>query len=259
MSTSHTAETLSIEGPDATAFAQSQFSSNLAALPPGRWQFSAWLDAQGRVRNLFHLARLDQQHLLLLLRGGKAQAMADALQRYVFRSRVRLTPATGRLGCAAALPLFETDRDGAGIRLGCDDHSLEINTASGDDAWCLPQLRRGWAWLPDAAMDALLPPALSLYRLQAIALDKGCYPGQEIVARLHYRGGHKRHLHRVLLAPAAGDATPALDDTQAVHWLQRAAHDGQVETLVVMPDSLADRLTRLPGDARPRIVESWPD
>ncbi len=85
------AETLLLEGPDAGAFAHAQFSSKVDGLAVGRWQFSAWLDAKGRVRALFHLARLEPQRYLLLLRGGDAAAMVEALQRFVFRSRVRLT------------------------------------------------------------------------------------------------------------------------------------------------------------------------
>src|SRR5690242_7368892 len=90
MPSTYPAELVALEGPDAIAFAQSQFSSNLASLADGCWQFSAWLDAQGRVRALFHLIRLNGQRLQLLLRGGQAQALAGELQRYVFRAKVRV-------------------------------------------------------------------------------------------------------------------------------------------------------------------------
>lgn len=201
MSTSSHAETLLLEGPDALAFAHAQFSSNVQALAVGTWQFSAWLSAQGRVRALFHLARLDEQRLLLLLRGGEAAALGEALRRYVFRSRLALQASPWRaLATGAALPLHAAHVEANGVALGCDTHSLRF-TAGGesDTAWQPLQLQLGWPWLPASALDALLPPALSLYRLQAVAIDKGCYPGQEIVARLHWRGGHKRHLCNVHL------------------------------------------------------------
>jgi len=60
----------------------------------------------------------------------------------------------------------------------------------------LDDIRRGWPTLPDGQPE-FLPPALGLERLGAMAFDKGCYPGQEIAARLHYRGGHKWHLCRL--------------------------------------------------------------
>lgn len=199
------AHSLLIEGSDAIAFAQSQFTGNVLALATGQWQFNAWLNAQGRVRALFHLARLDDQRLLLLLRGGETSAFIEALRRYVFRSRITLTPAPWRtLATDAALPLHELRSESTQLRLGCGTHSLRLGMqGDGDDDWRAPQWQLGWPWLPPAQLEALLPASLSLHRLQAVALDKGCYPGQEIVARMHWRGGNKRHLCRVQLAREA--------------------------------------------------------
>lgn len=200
MPAKYQAETLLLEGPDAIAFAQSQFSSDVTGLAVGRWQFSAWLDAQGRVRALFHLARLNDQSLLLVLRGGHAEALADGLRRFVFRSKVKVAPLPTRaVGSSNAMEMFtvvQTDHD---VVLGFGTHAWTIGKRE-DDAWRAEQIRLGWPWLPDEALDSLLPPALSLERLQAVAFDKGCYPGQEITARLHFRGGHKRHMHSVVLS-----------------------------------------------------------
>lgn len=247
MTSSRTAHTLLIEGPDAIAFAQSQFSNNLATLPDGQWQFSTWLDAQGRVRALFHLARLDGERLLLLLRGGNADELAGALQRFVFRAKLRLTPSSAAvLGDGPAQPLHEVRRDGDVVSLGCGDHALLFgNGVRGGDDWRVPQLRAGWAWLPADVAGTWLPPALSLYRLRAVALDKGCYPGQEIVARLHYRGGHKRHLHRVTLPQAVADgATLHVGDRDTVQLLQVVPYEQGAEALAVIPDELAGHASR---------------
>lgn len=247
MSTSLRAETLLIEGPDALAFAQTQFSSNVQPLAVGAWQFSTWLSAQGRVRALFHLARLDEQSLLLLLRGGEATALGEALQRYVFRSRLTLQTSPWRaLATGDLLPLHAVRIETDGIALGCDSHSLRL-TAGGesDAAWQLPQLRLGWPWLPASTLDTLLPPALSLHRLQAVAIDKGCYPGQEIVARLHWRGGHKRHLCSVRLTRSA---TPG-------SILHRDGNDIGVLLVVVDNGNDIDALAVLNDDITPNIAE----
>ncbi|HEY8682741.1 MAG TPA: folate-binding protein, partial [Rhodanobacter sp.] len=202
MPTLHPAETLLIEGPDAIAFAHAQFSSKVNSLAIGDWQFSAWLDPQGRVRALFHLARIDADRLLLLLRGGNAAAMAEALRRYVFRSKLTLTALPSRnLASGPAHPMYAILGEADTLAIGCGGHSLQITDESNaDEKWHPQQLRDGWPWLPARQLNELLPSALSLQRLQAVAVDKGCYPGQEIVARLHYRGGHKRHLHGVELS-----------------------------------------------------------
>ena len=239
------AETLLIEGPDAGAFAHAQFSSKVDGLAVGHWQFSAWLDAKGRVRALFHLARLEEHRYLLLLRGGSAAAMADALQRYVFRSRLRLTvPPARTLTTAPAQPLHVATMPGDAVSLGCGSHALVVSTIRpADDAWRSLQLHEGWPWLPSPALEALLPAALSLQRLGAVVVDKGCYPGQEIVARLHFRGGHKRHLHRGTTSQPvhAGDAL-RIDNREVGCVLDAVDGEGGFDVLLVLDDDVATRL-----------------
>lgn len=238
------AETLLLEGPDAASFAQAQFSSTVDPLAVGRWQFSAWLDAKGRVRALFHLARLDEERYLLLLRGGSATGMADALRHFIFRSKLKLTtPPMRTLTTGAARPMHAVSHDDDSISLGCGTHSLDIvATQNPDDAWRLLQLREGWPWLPVSALDTLLPTALSLQRLHAVAVDKGCYPGQEIVARLHFRGGHKRHLHRGTLSqPIPVGETLRIDGREAGCVLDVVANGDQLEALLILDDAVASQ------------------
>lgn len=247
LSTMHpfpSAETLLLEGPDAAAFAHAQFSSRVDLLDVGRWQFSAWLDAKGRVRALFHLARLDGERYLLLLRGGSSAAVADALRRFVFRSRLDLTALPPRaLTTGGARAMHVVGDDGEAISLGCGSHSLDVVTTSGsDDAWRLLQLREGWPWLPASALDAMLPAALSLQRLHAVAVDKGCYPGQEIVARLHFRGGHKHHLHRVALSQPIPAGEILRMGGREVGCVLDVVADGDVsEALLVLSDDVVSR------------------
>ncbi|RDS86921.1 folate-binding protein [Dyella psychrodurans] len=247
MPISPTAQAVLLEGQDAIAFAQSQFTSQVTALPNGQWQFSSWLDAQGRVRVLFHLARLDDQRLLLVLRGGDATTFAEALRRFVFRSRVKVVIADAwTLGNAPAMPMHIVDANSDVIRLGCGTHTLQLSANAGDnDSWRIAQLHAGWPWLPDDALNEFIPPALSLHRLGAIALDKGCYPGQEIVARLHYRGGNKRHLHRVQLSTSVSDGTALLrNDREFVRLLDVIAHAERVEALAVIADDVASNISQ---------------
>ncbi|HEV2622192.1 MAG TPA: folate-binding protein [Frateuria sp.] len=245
MPSTYNAELVSLEGADAIAFAQAQFSSNLASLADGQWQFSAWLDAQGRVRALFHLVRLDGQRLRLLLRGGEAQALAAELQRYVFRAKVHVAALPVRqLSTTTAMAVHAVAAQEDTLVLGCGSHGLKLANQA-DDEWRLPQLRAGWPWLPPGGADGLLPAWLDLGKLGATALDKGCYPGQEIVARMHYRGGSKRHLHHLRLsrALAPGDVLE-VDGQPAIQLLDVVATDGAAEALaVVHDDTQADLAT----------------
>ena len=262
-----TAETLLIEGPDAVVFAQSQFTVAVASIEPGEWRFGAWLDAQGRVRYLFHLARLAPDRLLLLLRGGHADAMKTELSRFVFRAKLSMHADNSQsLATADALPLHQTHTLDDVTRVGCGDHSLVLSSdANANTRWHSLQIAAGWPWLPEALLGTCLPPALSLHRLHAVSLDKGCYPGQEIVARLHYRGGNKRHLCRIGLSqPVASGALLEIDgDEYSIQLLNATSTDRGAEAIAVCHSGFActDELVTATHDAQKVTVkrlETWP-
>lgn len=237
------AETLSIHGPDAIVFAHAQLASDVRQLQPGSWQWSAWLDPQGRVRALLQIMRTDEEHLLLLLRGGTAADMASALSRYVLRSKVGITALEPRqLLDAEPLPEYSLQVHGDDLIVGMGSHALRITTASGQSQhWRLAAIKAGHPWLPYNSLDALLAPALSLQRLGAISLSKGCYPGQEIVARLHYRGGGKQHLWQVESdMPLAPGSPLACAGERVGHILDGATDDhGIFQALAVLRDTVA--------------------
>ncbi|HET7299591.1 MAG TPA: folate-binding protein [Oleiagrimonas sp.] len=235
------AETLSIHGPDAVAFAHAQLTSNVCGLPIGAWQWSAWLNPQGRVRALLQLARTHEQHLLLLLRGGSASDMANELQRYVMRSKATIVAHESRqLLDADPLPEHELRLDGDELVLGMGGHGMRITTEAGQSQhWRLAAVEAGQPWLPGGALDSLLAPALSLRQLGAVSLDKGCYPGQEIVARLHYRGGCKQHLWRIAsdtpLVP--GSSLACAGETSGLVLDGAADANGVFQALAVLRDT----------------------
>lgn len=241
------AETLVLEGPDAANFAQAQFGSNVASLDQQRWQFSAWLNPQGRVRGFFHLARINDDAYLLLLRGGSSAAMAEALGRFVFRSKLAIKLLSPRmLSAGPALELHSVLQQEGTILLGCGTHSLRISDeADRDKSWHLQQLRLGWPWLSDASLDQLLPAQLSLQRLGAVAVDKGCYPGQEIVARLHFRGGNKRHLCSGILSQACKvDDLLHIEGIEAARIINVIQHEGTTEALIILRDDIAAQASK---------------
>ncbi len=215
---------IALQGRDASAFAQAQFMNDVSALQPGHWQWNGWLTAKGRVIALFALLKFDAETLWLLLPDADPQPLVESLRRFVFRSKVEIVPrddlqVTGAFVAprAADGTLFAGDPV-AGVELdfGGDDgaRTLRIAAEAGvcvdADAcarWTAFDLLHGLPRL--AAMPAAqwTPQQLSLGRLRAYSVRKGCYPGQEIVARTHFLGQSKREL--VLLeghAPmASGD------------------------------------------------------
>ncbi len=260
-------QVLEISGADAVAFAHAQFCNDVIALARGHWQWNAWLSAQGRVRYFFMLMRDADDRLRLLLRGGDARAICAELTRFVFRAKVSLSAIAGMqtLGCDAgeaqaalgALPdSAETIiHDGTiGLRLpGPRPRWLALSarqstdtSAASDEAlnhWYLDDIRAGLPFLAPALQDQLLPQWLGLGRLGVINVSKGCYPGQEIMARLHFKGGNKRGLYRIQLdcaeLPAPGTPLFAADATTEVGSIVMTAWEAasHAEGLVSLTDA----------------------
>jgi len=202
-------DVLALAGRDAVAFAHAQFMSDVAALPVGQWQWSGWLTPKGRVIALFALLKLDPDTLWLVLPDVAADALATKLQRFVFRSKVTMAPAGRRCNGAESSPdrargnRFAVDGEGGvELDLGGDGGArtlwIEAIGAADDDAavarWRAFDLRHGLPRLPPAQAEQWTPQMLSLERLRAFSVKKGCYPGQEIVARTHFLGQVKRGL-----------------------------------------------------------------
>lgn len=240
------AQAFFVAGPDAGAFLHAQWASDVASLDVGTWQWSAWLDARGRVRVLAQLARCDAERWLVVLRGGDAATTISAMQPFVFRLQTQFdvfSPchcAVGTKWPMHALAMLDDDS----IALGLDDRSVMISprpaprNAAVADTFALADIRAGFATLPQDALDALLPPALSLYRLGAVATEKGCYPGQEIVSRLHHLGGHKQHLYRTRTNQQQRPGDTLQIEDKIVGRVLSVAGD---ETLSVLRDSESNR------------------
>ncbi|MGV8922144.1 MAG: YgfZ/GcvT domain-containing protein [Thermomonas sp.] len=200
---------LALQGIDALAFAQAQFMNDVAALADGQWQWNGWLTPKGRVIALFGLLRLDAQTLWLLLPDVAAAEFALLLQRYVFRSKVVLKSIDTKVSASFCAPLqaknavfaiikegqIELDMSGKG-----GPRRLTIGgVPAGEDEeavarWIQADLAHGLPRLPDSQREQWTPQQLSLDRLRAFSVKKGCYPGQEIVARTHFLGQVKRGL-----------------------------------------------------------------
>lgn len=248
------AHCLVITGDDARHFAQAQFAGDVDALMPGHWQWNAWLDARGRVRALMHLADPGDGRLLALLRGGDAAQVAAALGRFVLRARVRVTAQVygGLAEGAVAEGVFTADP--AGCVFGYGKRSLRLVTpdsnldAAASSNWRLPDIAAGWPTLPGGGAE-FLPPALGLEHLAAVAFKKGCYPGQEIAARLHYRGGHKQGLLHVRGAAGLAPGSRLSVDGLGVVWvLDCVTSQNLNEALIVAPRSASCEINILGCD-----------
>lgn len=267
-----------VQGRDAAAFLQSQAMNDVAALAAGRWQWNGLLTAKGRVIALFALARVDDSRFLLVLPDTDAAELVAHLRRFVFRSKLTLDPAPAWVaasgpaaasadpGAIAGDPDlgFALDMSGEGgsrwLWLMSPSHpALAPPDPDSDAAWRDQDIAHGLPRLAVGQREAFTPQMLSLERLGAFSLKKGCYPGQEIVARTHYLGQAKRGLVRLRgtgLAPgqaveSAGQSVGSIAciDASGSQALAVLALDADVELLVGGQPCRRESL--LPGLARP--------
>jgi folate-binding protein YgfZ len=204
--------TISVTGADAFDFLQAQLAADLADLPESG--LAAWCNPKGRVICLFRVHQAKHGFDLAL----PAELADDAVKRltmFRFRSKVD----------------FDT-RDADADRLGI--------TGSYDD-WRLANLRAGVPEILAAQSEEFTPHMLNLDLLGAVSVSKGCYPGQEIVARTHFRGATKRRMLRFeSAAPVAPGDKVSLDGRDVGEVLNAIGND----VLAVVPvASVDDELT----------------
>ncbi|WP_166636875.1 YgfZ/GcvT domain-containing protein [Cognatilysobacter terrigena] len=239
--------------------------NDVMSLTDGDWQWSGWLDPKGRVQALFALLRIDAETAWLVT-ATDVEAFAASLRRFVFRSKVTIKDAPVHASGVFTAPQSATGRRSA--RIG-DAVELDFSgdagartlvlapspavpaTVDDDAAWWRLDIAHGWPGLPDTSLDHWTPQQLSLQRFDAFSVKKGCYPGQEIVARTHFLGRAKRGLARLRVGAdtAAGDA---LTDADGRDVGQVVVVRGD-EALAVVPLEPVDAALHLRGAAVERL------
>ncbi|HAL23281.1 MAG TPA: folate-binding protein YgfZ [Stenotrophomonas sp.] len=263
---------VSLQGADAAAFAHAQFSSDVTALPLLHWQWSAWLSAKGRTLAVFQLLRLAEDHVMLVLADGDADAIASQLQRFVFRRKVKVQVRTDlavtgaftapEAASGAAIALAEgadweldlgSDALPRTLRIGAPDAAATEADATADTfalAWRQADLRFGLPRLDASQREVWTPQQLGLDRLNGYSVKKGCYPGQEIVARTHFLGKAKRAVQLLHTAAAAQAGDTVQQDGAALGTLASVAAD---LALAVLPLETSDGELQVGGVAAQRV------
>ncbi len=257
-----------LEGEDAVDFAQAQFASDLGTLEPGHWQWTCLLTAQGRVVALGLLLRPVANRLLLVTPGARSVELAERLRRFVLRRRVTLSvarPTVHGLGGATSGP---APNAGGAIHEVEGAQRIEIGGTAGRilqvggtgprpdpaarEAWRASDAMDGIPWLEGAAVEAWIPQALALHRLAAFSTRKGCYPGQEIVARTHFLGRNKRGLRRAVLPQGCDPPAPG---TRLVVPQAAPEAEAQAEVVLAARDDGAGVVLAVARDDAPRVLQ----
>jgi folate-binding protein YgfZ len=256
---------LSCTGDEARAFLHAQLTSDISGLEADRARYAGWCSAKGRLLATFLVVPFARGFLLQVSR-DLAPAVAKRLSMFVLRAKVKVADASGewtqfglwgpgaadRLA-ALGMPVPAGDlavaqtADAVVVRIAQQRFVLMATAVlrerlpgnSDDDAWALEEIRAGRPLVVQATQDLFVPQMVNLERLGAVDFKKGCYPGQEIVARTQYRGVLKRRMVRARIAAAAapGNDLYAADlPGQASGTVVNAAPapDGGTELLAVV-------------------------
>jgi tRNA-modifying protein YgfZ len=274
---------LRARGRDALAFLQGQLSADLGKLSPGQSLLAGYHNPQGRVLALLRLLKDEAGGVIGVLPRELIPDTVKRLSGFVLRSKVELlddSPAwriEGLIGPDAAAtgptPPFARhlpETKGAVARLGgtllarvdearwlvvspaaacAAERPAGLSDCAGADAllWRRLAVAHGQPEVYTATSGEFVAQMLNLDLLGAIAFDKGCYTGQEVIARAHYRGRVKRRLQRFrcVAPPPAPGAAGVLADGRSVRVVEIAPTEngGGYEFLAVAP------LAMSPGEA----------
>ena len=266
------------QGAEAAAFLHSQLTQDFAQLGPQQARLAAYLSPKGRMLASFIGLQHAPDELLLVCSRDLLAATLKRLTMFVLRAKVRLSDASadfqlwGLAGdallsiAASAQPawvkadfdseqarshlvhLYPAGGQPRGLWLA-PAHAPAPNAAPLDAAlWAWSEVQAGVATLSAPLVDALVPQMLNYESVGGVNFKKGCYPGQEVVARSQFRGTLKRRTYRVACATPL--ATPLSVGQEVFHSsdaeqscgtvVATAELNGQVQALVSMPTSATE-------------------
>ncbi len=240
---------IAVSGPDAAEYLQGQLTNDVEALEPGEGQYAALLDRKGHMQSDLRVLRPAAEEILLETEPGAREAVARHLSMYSIGREVAVADRSGETAVLSLIGPRSAEIAHGGAALpehACEEVAiggvacLAAGTAEGIDliaaADDLPRLREallaaGAVEVSEAAAEILrieagrprfgaemgteTMPAEAGIVDEVVSFTKGCYIGQETVARLHYKGRPNRHLRGLRLSgPAAPGAPLRLGEKQ---------------------------------------------
>ncbi len=240
-----------VSGTDAKKLLQGQLTCHLDDITSAQGHLGAHCNPQGRVISLFYIFLFQDAYYLLMPRHLMPIAMA-ALKKYAIFYKTELTDASKDL---SVLGWIKTTEE-RGLIISLKEHRQELPEHFAQapfltsQEWKQLDLQEGIPAIYPETSGKFLPHEINLEKLGAIHFEKGCYTGQEIIARMHYRGKLKNHLYHAMII-SVSPLHPGTDvysqQNQEIKTsgvivdacLATNAHDQQYDVLMVTDDSNA--------------------
>ena len=258
---------LRARGPDVRKFLQGQLSNDMSRLGPERALLAGYHNVQGRAIALLRLIELGADDFVALLPRELVSAVAARLGKFILRAKVKLSDESAAWQVLGMLAPAQTGSDtdspaeglpppggvtqvagGHLVRIG--DSPLRLLLLRAEDApppeghaplalndWQLAAIAAGEPQVYAATSEEFVSQMLNLDLVEGISFEKGCYTGQEVIARAHFRGRVKRRMQRFITQGAATLApgeSARLADGRPLTVVEAAPHaDGRCEFLAV--------------------------
>ena len=255
-------------GADAAEFLHSQLSNHILDLQPGEACFATYNSPRGRVlANMLVLRRADR--FLLVMAADLLEATIKRLRMFVLRSKTvfHTDSAWQVYGQSGA----DTGADAAALKFAAeegDNGLITLTLAGGNrmvlspaplpdtdhpaaaEAWQAAEILQGRPWISQPTVESCVAQMLNQHLLGGVHFKKGCYPGQEIIARAQYRGQVRRGMAVCRSAqPVAVGSKVKADGEEVGIVINSAAHDEAFVLLAVIKHGAAGKALQAGGQA----------
>ena len=253
---------LTVTGSDAAIFLQGQTTCDIKSLVDCEPSLGAYCNAKGRTISTFFIIKL-QNTFQLILTSELLDTVRKKLQMYILRADVQLTDQSDQL-CILGIHNAKLESqsnlysypqlDNGALFIGNPEQAKvfcskviqqQDATLVNENTWLGLDIQAGIPWLFKDTSEDFVPQMLNLDKLGAISFDKGCYTGQEIVARTHYLGKNKRAIYQASCDTEAS-ITPGCEisvteeDSIAGTVILATKQNSANQLLIVLKDQASD-------------------
>ena len=236
---------LSVTGADARAFLHAQLTNDIEHMTSDRAVIAGWCSAKGRLLATFLVIPAADGFLLQVAR-DLAAPVAKRLSMFILRAKAKLSDVSesweqfgvwdadlGTQGVAWSGEVATVRVDDRRFLQLAPAGEIKETPNAGEAEWSLQEIRAGRPFITAATQDQFVPQMVNLEAVGGVDFKKGCYPGQEIVARAQYRGQVKRRMAHAT-APAGVALQPGAEFNGGIVVDVAATQEGS-ELLAVMP------------------------
>ncbi|MEN8280461.1 YgfZ/GcvT domain-containing protein [Acinetobacter gerneri] len=212
---------LTLNGTDAQKFLQGQVTLNVEAMPENVSRYTAICDLKGRIHFGLWLKKINAESFFIVTTQDQVEEFAKHIKKYGAFSKMKLEE-TG-----AVFPSLNAD-------------TTDFSESESDiSAWEVAAIQNGQAYIDQAIEGVFQPQELRLHQREGVHYDKGCYLGQEVIARLWFKAKPKAWLHAIQgtgTAPSQGEQLNK--GIQVVN--STAFENGYIALVVAHPEALAE-------------------